>query len=276
MIRRHFSWPTGRWWLICLLTLCACLSLLACSDSPTGSDASNLPPQAPVYGYTVVRAYPHDREAFTQGLAFDDQGALYESTGQRGESSLRRVELSSGAVLPRHDLPAALFGEGVAVFGDRIFQLTWQAGRALVYDKASFDLLREFTYRTEGWGLTHDGRRLIMSDGTATLYFLRPDTFAETARLTVRDHRGPVIRLNELEYVRGEIFANVWQTDRIARIDPRTGHVTGWIDLTGLLPPGDPRRPVDVLNGIAYDPRTDRLFVTGKWWPKLFEITLTR
>ena len=276
MIRRHFSWPTGRWWLICLLTLCACLSLLACSDSPTGSDASNLPPQAPVYGYTVVRAYPHDREAFTQGLAFDDQGALYESTGQRGESSLRRVELSSGAVLQRHDLPAALFGEGVAVFGDRIFQLTWQAGRALVYDKASFDLLREFTYRTEGWGLTHDGRRLIMSDGTATLYFLRPDTFAETARLTVRDHRGPVIRLNELEYVRGEIFANVWQTDRIARIDPRTGHVTGWIDLTGLLPPGDPRRPVDVLNGIAYDPRTDRLFVTGKWWPKLFEITLTR
>lgn len=275
MIRRRFSWPTGRWWLICLLTLCACLSLLACSDSPIGSDASNLPPQAPVYGYTVVRTYPHDREAFTQGLAFDDEGVLYESTGQRGQSSLRRVELSSGAVLQRHDLPAALFGEGVAVFGDRIVQLTWQAGRAFLYDKANFDLLREFTYRTEGWGLTHDGRRLIMSDGTATLYFLRPDTFAETARLTVRDHRGPVIRLNELEYVRGEILANVWQTDRIARIDPQTGHVTGWIDLTGLLPPSDRRQPVDVLNGIAYDPRTDRLFVTGKWWPKLFEISLT-
>ena len=276
MIWRHSSRPTGRWRLICLLALSACLNLLACSDSPTGSDASNLPPQAPVYGYTVVRTYPHDREAFTQGLAFDDQGALYESTGQRGESSLRRVELSSGAVLQRHDLPAALFGEGLTVFGDRIIQLTWQAGRALVYDKANLDLLREFTYRTEGWGLTHDGRRLIMSDGTATLYFLHPGTFAETARLAVRDHRGPVIRLNELEYVGGEILANVWQTDRIARIDPQTGHVTGWIDLTGLLPPSDRRRPVDVLNGIAYDPRSDRLFVTGKWWPKLFEITLTR
>ena len=272
MIRRRSSRPTGGRRF--LLVLCACLGALACSDSPTGNDSSA--PPAPVYGYTVIRAYPHDREAFTQGLAFDDQGALYESTGQRGESSLRRVELSSGAVLQRHDLPAALFGEGVAVFGGRIIQLTWQAGRAFVYDKASFDLLREFTYRTEGWGLTHDGRRLILSDGTATLFFLHPDTFAETARLTVRDHRGPVIRLNELEYVRGEIFANVWQTDRIARIDPRTGHVTGWIDLTGLLPPSDRRQPVDVLNGIAYDPRTDRLFVTGKWWPKLFEISLTR
>ena len=276
MIRRRCSQPTVSRWLICLVVLYACLNLLACSDSQTGNDASDLPPQAPVHGYTVVRTYPHDREAFTQGLAFDDQGALYESTGQRGQSSLRRVELSSGAVLQRHDLPASLFGEGIAVFGDRIIQLTWQAGRAFVYDKASLDLLQEFTYRTEGWGLTHDGRRLIMSDGTATLYFLRPDTFAETARLTVRDPHGPVIRLNELEYVRGEIFANVWQTDRIARIDPRTGHVTGWIDLTGLLPPSDRRQPVDVLNGIAYDARTDRLFVTGKWWPKLFEITLTR
>ena len=267
--------PTGGRRLVCLLILCACLSLLACSDSPTGNDASDLPPQAPVYGYAVVRTYPHDREAFTQGLAFDDQGTLYESTGRHGQSSLRRVDLNSGTILQRHDLPSALFGEGITVFGNRIIQLTWQAGRAFVYDKASFDLLREFTYRTEGWGLTHDGQRLIMSDGTATLYFLHPDTFAETARLTVRDHRGPVIRLNELEYVGGEILANVWQTDRIARIDPRTGHVTGWIDLTGLLQPSDQRQPVDVLNGIAYDARTDRLFVTGKWWPKLFEITLT-
>ncbi len=276
MIRRHSSRPTGGRWLFSLLVLYACLSLLACSDSPTGSDSPVLPPQAPVYGYTVVRTYPHDRSAFTQGLTFDDQGVLYEGTGQRGNSSLRRVELSSGAILQRHDLPPSLFGEGITVFGDRIIQLTWQAGRAFVYDKASFALLREFTYRTEGWGLTHDGRRFIMSNGTATLYFLHPDTFAETARLTVRDHRGPVIRLNELEYVRGEILANIWQTDRIARINPRTGHVTGWIDLTGLLQPGDRRQPVDVLNGIAYDARTDRLFVTGKWWPKLFQITLTR
>ena len=275
-IRPPADRPTGGRRLICLLVLCACLGLLACSDSPTGNDSSDLPPQAPVYGYTVVRAYPHDREAFTQGLAFDDQGVLYESTGQRGRSSLRRVELSSGAVLQRHDLPATLFGEGIAVLGDRIIQLTWQAGSAFVYDKNSFSVLQEFTYRTEGWGLTHDGQRLIMSDGTATLYFLHPDTLAETARLTVRDHHGPVIRLNELEYVRGEILANIWQTDRIARIDPRTGHVIGWLDLTGLLQPSDRRQPVDVLNGIAYDPRTDRLFVTGKWWPKLFEITLTK
>lgn len=250
--------------------------LLACPGSPPANDSSRLPGPAPVYGYTVVRAYPHDHAAFTQGLAFDDKGTLYESTGQRGQSSLRRVELSSGAVLQRYDLQPSLFGEGITVFGNRIIQLTWQAGRGFVYDKTSFDLVEEFAYSTEGWGLTHDGRRLIMSDGTATLYFLRPDTFAETARLTVRDHRGPVIRLNELEYVRGEILANVWQTDRIARIDPETGHVTGWIDLTGLLQPSDRRGSVDVLNGIAYDTRADRLFVTGKWWPKLFEIALTR
>ena len=263
-------------WLAGLLILCFCLGVLACSDSPPVRESTDLPRQAPVFGYTVVRHYPHDRAAFTQGLAFDDQGTLYESTGQRGQSSLRRVELSSGKVLQRHNLAPSLFGEGITVFGDRIFQLTWQAGRAFVYDKASFDLLQEFAYRTEGWGLTHDGRRLIMSDGTATLYFLHPDTFAETARLTVRDHRGPVIRLNELEYARGEILANVWKTDRIARIDPQTGHVTGWIDLAGLLQPSDRRQPVDVLNGIAYDTLTDRLFVTGKWWPRLFEIDLTR
>ena len=259
-----------------LLIVFTCLGVLACSDSPPANESSDLPPRAPIYGYAEVRSYPHDRTAFTQGLAFDNEGTLYEGTGKRGQSSLRRVELSSGAVLQRRDLPPSLFGEGITVFGDRIFQLTWQAGRAFVYDRANFEVLREFAYRTEGWGLTHDGRRLIMSDGTATLYFLHPDTFAETGRLTVRDYRGPVIRLNELEYVRGEILANVWQTDRIARIDPRSGHVTGWIDLAGLLQPSDRRRPVDVLNGIAYNPVTDRLFVTGKWWPRLFEITLAR
>ena len=262
--------------LLCLLILCTCLCVLSCSDSPPATDSSLLPPQAPVHGYAVVRDYPHDRAAFTQGLAFDDEGALYESTGQRGQSSLRRVELNSGTVLRRFDLPPSLFGEGITVFDDRIIQLTWQAGRAFVYDRTSFDLLQEFAYPSEGWGLTHDGRHLIMSDGTATLYFLNPDTFSEATRLTVRDHRGPVIRLNELEYARGAILANVWQTDRIARIDPRTGHVTGWIDLAGLLQPSDRGQPVDVLNGIAYDPRADRLFVTGKWWPRLFEITLTQ
>ena len=275
MTRGLSSRTNGGWRL--LLILCACLGLLACSDSPTGNDSSNLPPQAPTYGYTVVRTYPHDREAFTQGLAFDDQGALYESTGQRGESSLRRVELSSGAVLQRHDLPAALFGEGVAVFGDRIIQLTWQAGRAFVYDKASFDLLREFTYRTEGWGLTHDGRRLIMSDGTATLFFLHPDTFAETARLTVRDHRGPVIRLNELEYVRGEIFANVWQTDRIARIDPQSPATSP----AGSTSPAsyNPATAASRSTCSTASPTTPAPAASSspaKWWPKLFEISLTR
>ena len=172
------------------------------------------------------------------------------------------------------ELPAQFFGEGVTIYGNKIIQLTWRSNVGFVYDKDSFELLQEFNYPTEGWGITHDGKRLIMSDGTSTLHFLDPETFGGIGRIEVRANDGPVAGLNELEYVRGEIYANVWQTDRIARIAPETGQVTGWIELKGLLGPEDRREPVDVLNGIAYDGRNDRLFVTGKLWPRLFEIEL--
>jgi len=227
----------------------------------------------PVYSYEIVNVYPHDRNAFTQGLVFED-GILYEGTGQRGQSTLRKVALETGAVLQLHALPAQFFGEGVTVYGDKIFQLTWQSNVGFVYDKHSFQLLQQFHYPTEGWGITHDGERLIMSDGTSTLYFLDPETLKEIGRIQVYDRDGLVVRLNELEYVQGEIYANVWQTDRIAKIDPHTGQVIAWIELEGLLGPEDLSQPVDVLNGIAYNPQNQRLLVTGKKWPKLFEIEL--
>jgi glutamine cyclotransferase len=227
----------------------------------------------PVYGYRVVNTYPHDQRAWTQGLVYDD-GALYEGTGLRGQSTLRRVELETGMVLQLLPLPETYFGEGIALFGDRIYQLTWHSNTGFIYDKESFDLLGMFFYPTEGWGLTHDGERLIMSDGTATVHFLDPETLEEIGQIEVYDSQGPVTRLNELEYVQGEIYAHVWLTDWIARIDPESGRVVGWIDLQGLLSPEDYDQPVDVLNGTAYDAKDDRLFVTGKWWPKLFEIEL--
>ena len=231
------------------------------------------PEDVPVYTYWVVNEYPHDRDAFTQGLAFDD-GVLYEGTGRRGASSLRRVALETGEVLQTHALAEELFGEGVTVYGDTVIQLTWQSCVGFVYDKETFEQLDPFTYAGEGWGLTHDGDRLIMSDGTSTLRFLDPETFARVGQVQVLSDGRPVTRLNELEYVEGDIYANVWQTDRIARIDPATGHVLAWIDLEGLLSGEDRTEPVDVLNGIAYDAAADRLFVTGKLWPKLFEIEL--
>lgn len=227
----------------------------------------------PRYSYRVVNTYPHDRGAFTEGLQYVD-GALYEGTGLNGKSELRRVALESGEVQQRCRLPEGFFGEGVTVLGDTIYQLTWQNYVGFVYDKASFTWQRSFTYPTEGWGLTHDDRRLIMSDGTATIHFLDAATLAETGHIDVYDDHGPVVRLNELEYVRGEIYANVWQTDQIARIDPQSGQVLGWIDLSGLLSAEDRRQPVNVLNGIAYDAAQNRLFVTGKLWPKLFQIEL--
>jgi glutamine cyclotransferase len=227
----------------------------------------------PVYTHTVVHAYPHDPDAFTQGLIFET-GVLYEGTGLWGRSSLRKVDLETGSVLQIYELPDQYFGEGVTVYGDRIVQLTWRSHVGFVYDKDSFTLLQTFDYPTEGWGITHDGERLIMSDGTSTLYFLDPETFDTIDQVEVYDNDGPVVRLNELEYVQGEVYANVWQTDRIARIDPHTGRVVGWINLEGLLSQEDLSQPVDVLNGIAYDVGSDRLFVTGKLWPKLFEIEL--
>jgi glutaminyl-peptide cyclotransferase len=228
----------------------------------------------PVYTYGIVNTYPHDRDAFTQGLVFED-GFLYEGTGLYGYSTLRRVDLETGAVLQVRELPQ-FFGEGITIYGDRIIQLTWQSNIGFVWNKNTFELLREFSYPTEGWGITHDGERLIMSDGTSKLYFLDPQSFEEVGRLDVFDNDGPVTRLNELEYIKGEIYANVWQTDRIARIAPETGQVVGWVDLEGLLTEEDRLEHIDVLNGIAYDSENDRLFVTGKLWPKLFEIELVR
>ena len=228
---------------------------------------------APVAGYRVVNVYPHDRRAFTQGLEYVD-GVLYEGTGQNGQSGIRKVKLETGEVLQHQPLDAKYFGEGITVWKDTIVQLTWQAETGFVYDKTTFKQTRTFSYPGEGWGLTHDGTRLIMSDGSAAIRFLDPSSFQETGRVTVRDKGVAIAKLNELEFVKGEILANVWQTSRIARISPKTGDVLGWIDLTGLL---DPREAVgtDVLNGIAYDAKGDRLFVTGKWWPKLFEIKVT-
>ena len=229
---------------------------------------------APVFRYEVVHTYPHDPKAFTQGLTFAD-GFLYEGTGQKGESSLRRVKLENGEVVQLKKLEAQYFGEGITLAGDAIVQLTWQAGVGFVYDRKSFERQRTFTYPGEGWGLTYDGTRLIMSDGTDALRFLDPTTFKEVGRVQVKDGTRAVAQLNELEFVKGEIFANVWGTDRIARISPKTGQVTGWIDLRGLLAPHE-AAGVDVLNGIAYDAAADRLFVTGKWWPRLFEIRIVR
>ncbi len=230
----------------------------------------------PVYAWRVIATYPHDPAAFTQGLVFTND-VLYEGTGWYGASSLRRVELDSGSVLQQHNLGNEFFGEGIAIVNDTIYQLTWQNRVAFTYDKTSFTPLGVFSYTTEGWGLTYDGQRLIMSDGSATLFFRDPATFAVLGQVQVMDDGLPVTMLNELEYINGEVWANVWMTDRIARIDPATGRVTGWLDLTGIITP-HPRLsdPNAVLNGIAYDEVGGRLFVTGKRWPALFEIDVYR
>jgi glutamine cyclotransferase len=222
------------------------------------------------YTYQVVKTYPHDENAFTQGLVFED-GFLYEGTGLEGRSSLRKVELDTGKVLQIYRLPNEFFGEGITIFGNNIIQLTYRTNVGFVFDKGTFKQLRQFNYPTEGWGLTHNNKQLIMSDGSATLYFLDPETFKQTSSIIVRDNGVALQRLNELEYIDGKIYANIWQTNRIAIIDPDTGRVTGWLDLTGLLPQRDINA---VLNGIAYDRINRRLFVTGKFWPKLFEIKL--
>ena len=261
-----------------LLVISGTILIYSCAGLPPPEAPGSLvdthtPDVVPVYTYRVVNSYPHDRNAFTEGLVIEN-GVLYEGTGLRGRSTLRKVTLETGDILQTRELPAQFFGEGVTVYGDRVIQLTWQSNVGLVYDKNSFELLQEFNYETEGWGITHDGKRLIMSDGTSTLYFLDPDTFAEIGRIEVSDRGRPITRINELEFVQGEIYANIWQTDRIVRIAPQTGQVTGWIDLEGLLNPEAYPGPVDVLNGIAYDARNDRLLVTGKFWPRLFEIEL--
>lgn len=245
------------------------------SGQMAGPSGVNMPPalQLPVYTFEVHKSYPHDPGAFTQGLVLQD-GALFESTGLYGSSSLRQVDLKTGRVLKKISVPREYFAEGMTLFRDKIFQLTWQAHKGFTYDPVSFEKLGEFAYEGEGWGLTHDDQFLIMSDGTNRIRFLDPSSFRVVRSIEVHDGPRPLLELNELEYVKGSILANVWQTDRIARIDPRTGQVTGWIDLTGLLQLKDSSQPIDVLNGIAYDEAHDRLFVTGKLWPRLFEIKL--
>jgi len=224
-----------------------------------------------VDGYRVVNVYPHDSDAYTQGLIYRD-GFLFESTGRNGRSSLRKVNLETGQVVQQHRVDPAYFGEGLAEWNGQLIQLTWRSNIAFVYDLVSFAPRQTLGYSGEGWGLTHDQQGFILSDGTETLRFLDPGTFRETRRVVVRDGSVPVKELNELEYVRGEVYANVWHTDRIARISPQSGRVTGWIDLRGLMSTAYQLDPEGVLNGIAYDAAKNRLFVTGKLWPKLFEI----
>ena len=229
--------------------------------------------RTPIDGYQVVHTYPHDPAAFTQGLVFID-GHLYESTGRNGHSSLRMVDLTTGWVLKEYDLQQDHFAEGLTDWRDTLIQLTWTSGVAFVYDRSTFAVRQTLHYSGEGWGLTHDATSLILSDGSPTLRFFDPKTFREIRKITVRDDGTPVKNLNELEYVHGEIYANIWHDNRIARISPTTGRVLGWIDLSGLLGAGDVSDPEAVLNGIAYDAKSDRIFVTGKLWPKLFEIQI--
>jgi glutamine cyclotransferase len=229
--------------------------------------------QTPQYGYQVVHVYPHARDAFTQGLEFR-AGFLYEGTGLNGHSTLRKVNLENGRVLEQTGLPPEYFGEGITVINQQIIELTWRAQTGFVYEQNSFRRLRSFNYPGEGWGLANDGTQIYMSDGSPEIRVWDPVTLQEKRRFTVRDGRAPVTYLNELEWVRGEIYANVWQTDRIVRISPADGRVLGWVDMSGLLNATDRAPKVDVLNGIAYDVLGDRLFVTGKLWPKLFEIKI--
>jgi len=241
------------------------------TDPPT---SSNTPPTGvPTYSYEVIHVYPHDTNAFTQGLVFLD-GALLESTGLNGHSTLRKVDLKSGQVLKQVEVPPQYFAEGLAVLNGKIFQLTWQDGKAFVYDLETFRQEKRFAYDREGWGLTTDGQSLILSDGTDQLRFLDPATFDVKRAISVTLNGRPVKNLNELEYIKGKIFANVWQTFNVVRIDPATGKVLGVINFAGLLAPGDYSPHLDVMNGIAYDAAGDRLFVTGKHWPKLFEVRL--
>ena len=251
---------------------------LGTTFTPTDSTSSS---DIPIYTYEIVNTYPHDSTSFTQGLVYH-QGVLYEGTGQQpyfspgssanGIATLRKVAIETGEVLQSLQMDRQHFGEGIAILGDEIVQLTWKSQIGFVYDLETFQVKREFIYRTEGWGITHDGSRFVMSDGTFSLYF-RDQSLNEIGRVDVRDNRGFVTRLNELEFIKGEIWANVWGTDLIARINALTGRVIGWIDLTGLLSDADSSGDPDaVLNGIAYDAENDRIFVTGKLWPKLFEI----
>jgi glutamine cyclotransferase len=254
------------------------LTFAGCQTAANGDRNSNQPPPAgpaPRYGYQIVNIWPHDSNAFTQGLILTD-GKLLESTGQEGFSSLRSVELETGKILKKVDVPPPYFAEGIALLNGKIYQLTWQQHAGFIYDSQSFERVGQFNYEGEGWGLTTDGQSLILSDGSNRIRFIDPAGFRVTKTITVLDANTPVQELNELEYVQGEIYANVWHDNRIATIDPQSGRVTSWIDLTGLMPEGELQDPEAVLNGIAYDQTNSRLYVTGKLWPRLFEIKVKR
>ncbi len=226
------------------------------------------------YGFRVIHTYPHSRDAFTQGLIYDN-GILFEGTGQETGSSLREVELETGKVLRQHNLDASLFGEGITLYRNRIYQVTWENKVGFVYEKSTFNLINKIYYSTPGWGLTTMNDKIVMSDGTNVLYYFEPEMFTVVSRIEVYDNKEKIDSLNELEYINGEIWANIWMSDLIARIDPVSGKVIGYIDLKGLLPASDKNPDTDVLNGIAWDDATKRIFVTGKRWPKLFEIKVT-
>jgi glutaminyl-peptide cyclotransferase len=258
---------------IALIVLAVCAGVETARPADRLLAAQRGPTQAPVLGYDVVKTYPHDSAAFTQGLIFRD-GYLFESTGLNGQSSLRKVRLETGEVVDRRAIDKRYFAEGLTDWGNRLVQLTWETNIGFVYDLSSFSPLGTFTYTGEGWGITHDETRLIMSDGSSALRFLNPDNEREIGRVTVRDGSRSIDRLNELEFIKGDVYANVWLTDRIAIIAPATGRVTAWLDLAGLRPPAPQGN--DVLNGIAYDAAGNRLFVTGKLWSKLYEIRVRR
>jgi glutamine cyclotransferase len=259
-----------------VLVLTFSFNSLACESGTVSRVPGDKTPgnqAVPIYGYEVVHVWAHDPDAFTQGLVFHD-GKLLESTGEVGRSSLRRVELETGKVLQKVDVPEPYFAEGITLLKGKIYQLTWQHQLGFIYDAWTFEKIGQFNYQGEGWGLTNDGQSLILSDGTNRLRFLDPDNFQVRKTIAVLDGSTPVVEINELEYVQGEIYANIWHADRIARIDPQTGRIAGWVDLTGLLSRGEVQDEEAVLNGIAYDETNGRLFVTGKLWPKLFEIRL--
>jgi glutaminyl-peptide cyclotransferase len=226
------------------------------------------------YGYKVVHTYPHDKDAFTQGLLYDN-GELFEGTGQESGSTLREVELETGKVIRQRNLDESLFGEGITLYKDRIYEVTWKSKVGFVYNKSDFKLINKIYYATEGWGLTTMDDKIVMSDGSNILYFYEPDMFTVISKIEVYDNEKKRDSLNELEYINGEIWANIWINNHIARIDPATGKVLGYIDLKGILPASDRNAETDVLNGIAYDKKGNRIFVTGKKWPKLFEIKIT-
>lgn len=260
--------------LVCFGQASCSASGVAAADSGKAQRAESLPTGPTHYDITIVKTYPHDPDAFTQGLIYAD-GFLYESTGAyQRDSTLRKVDLETGKVLKKQTVPRQYFGEGLTLWQGKLIQLTWRSGIGFVYERDTFQKVDEFKYKGEGWGITHDGKSLIMSDGSAVLRFLDPESYQEMRQVVVLDQQLPIRNLNELEYIKGEIFANIWQKDMIAIVSPENGKVLGWIDLSSLRNALGPVQKAEALNGIAYDAARDRIFVTGKLWPKLFEIKL--